>query len=185
MGCRNVEYGMLYNWYSARGISKFTSDDYFLPSQHELNKMYTNLHLYSLGSFLAYPYWSSTESEVYPLGYAWAQDFATGTAANTIKSGFSYVRACRSFVSDTAHSLRDIGPSGGYIFDIIDNGNGTYTNYESSTHPDVMVSWSNIINASVGVTGSSVGTGQSNTLLIIAQSGHINSAAKFCNDLVF
>jgi uncharacterized protein (TIGR02145 family) len=181
----NLVYGFLYNWFAAKGIARPAFSDYYLPSKDELNKMYTNLHLFGLGNFINMGYWSSTESSIYPYGYAWSQSFITGNPANGIKIGYFYVRACRSFITDTPYSIRDIGPSGGYIFDVVDNGDGTYTNYESSAYPDVLVTWSNIYNATVGTTGSAVGTGRANTLLIISQSGHVNSAAKSCNDLVF
>jgi hypothetical protein len=45
-----------------------------------------------------------------------------------------------------------------------------------------MVAWSNITNKAVGGTSAGVGTGKENTQKIIAQTGHTNSAAKYCVD---
>lgn len=44
------------------------------------------------------------------------------------------------------------------------------------------VPWSNIINVEIGETAQSMTIGKSNTVTIIAQSGHESSAAKLCNE---
>jgi hypothetical protein len=99
-----------------------------------------------------------------------------------LKSDVIHVRACRSFVSYISYSLRDIGPAGGWIF--YKNGN----DYMEAAPMDqsVGIAWSNIINVEIGATaqGTLVGTGQGNTTAIINQVGHINSAAKLCDDLI-
>ena len=43
--------------------------------------------------------------------------------------------------------------------------------------------WSNITNYAIGITDTAIGTGQTNTTLIMAQTGHTDSAAKLCSDL--
>jgi hypothetical protein len=68
-------------------------DDWFLPSQAELNKLYQSKN--TIGGFSSLYYWTSSE---YPLtGYAWLQDFHTGTWYNNLKSSPLYVRAIRAF----------------------------------------------------------------------------------------
>ncbi|GHU38569.1 hypothetical protein FACS1894190_00400 [Spirochaetia bacterium] len=50
--------------------------DWFLPSKAELNLMYRNLALKSLGSFKSNLYWSSSAADN---NYAWMQDFSDGS----------------------------------------------------------------------------------------------------------
>jgi len=85
------------------------------------------------------------------------------------------------------YNLRDIGPAGGWIFHIIDNGDGTKTYYEAApVDQGASVEWINsgpapnpqeTVN---GNTGTAVGTGWDNTLAIIAQTNHTSSAALLC-----
>jgi hypothetical protein len=79
--------------------------------------------------------------------------------------------------------LRDTGPAGGWIFNIVDNGNGTYTYLEAHTADTTQSTWSNITNQLCGASGTAIGTGQTNTTAIISQVGHTTSQAKQCNDL--
>jgi uncharacterized protein (TIGR02145 family) len=152
-------------------------NDWFLPSKDELNEIYDELKVFGLGGFSDNYYWSSSEdSDV----LAWYQDFSDGTQYNRNKINSVSVRACRAFTSLTSYSLRDIGPTGGLIF--YKNGN----DYLEVTLLDQSIgqSWSNIINIAIGTIGVAIGTGQANTTAIIGQAGHINSAAKLCNDLI-
>ena len=155
-------------------------NDWFLPSKDELNQMYINLHLFGLGDFdINFNYWSSSE---FTSLTAFRQIFTNGTQTADFKNNTNQnVRACRSFISvELVYNLRDIGPAGGLIFYI----NGT-TYYEASPKNLVIEDqfWSNIINVLVG-TNTAIGTGLANTDAIIAQPGHINSAAKLCKDLI-
>ena len=68
--------------------------DWFLPSKDELNLLYTNLHLNSIGGFSSYGYWSSSEVSA---GGAWLQDFSNGTQSGGTKTYVIYVRGIRAF----------------------------------------------------------------------------------------
>jgi hypothetical protein len=100
------------------------------------------------------------------------------------------MRASRDFISTTVYALRDIGQAGGWIYYIESLGGGSYKYYECAI-TDIKVSgsvvtraWSNVTGSAVTGTGTAVGTGKANTLLIIAQPMQTASAAKMCDDLV-
>jgi len=68
-------------------------DDWYLPSQDELNKLYINK--VAIGGFQPAVYWSSTELEI---DYAAAQYFNNGAQATSFKGNTTYcVRAVRAF----------------------------------------------------------------------------------------
>jgi len=69
--------------------------DWYLPSKYELNLMYTNLKLASLGGFGSGFYWSSTESNSFY--HAWAQNFTSGYQDIYNKYRTDSVRAIRAF----------------------------------------------------------------------------------------
>ena len=68
--------------------------DWFLPSKDELNQMYLNLHLNTLGGFVNSYYWSSSEKTSTS---AWCQRFDTGFQAAGAKLTSFHVRAIREF----------------------------------------------------------------------------------------
>ena len=68
-----------------------TYDDWFLPSQDELNQLYVNRA--AIGGLDDY-YWSSTE---YVNTLAWTQNFYNGIQFNVNKSNTYNVRAVRAF----------------------------------------------------------------------------------------
>ena len=68
--------------------------DWYLPSKDELDQMYKNLYLNSIGGFVASYYWSSSE---YSAPGAWYQDFSNGYQYGFGKNYGFYVRAVRSF----------------------------------------------------------------------------------------
>jgi hypothetical protein len=68
-------------------------DDWFLPSNDELNLMYVNLHAQSLGGFSSY-YWSSTENNAQTAFYL---DFGISTNTPLAKNNSLRVRAIRAF----------------------------------------------------------------------------------------
>ena len=67
-------------------------DDWYLPSQDELNKLYLNQ--VAIGGFANNYYWSSSE---YDDTYARRQDFASGYQTTGYKIYSRYVRAIRAF----------------------------------------------------------------------------------------
>ena len=155
-----------------------TYTDWFLPSLLELQEMYDELHAFGVGGFQNANYHSSSEVNA---GNNWYINFAAGNQLMGAKSLNRYVRACRSFAAGVGdYSLRDEGPAGGLIFYI--DGLGT-TYYEAAPTDQGFVQWSNITAAAIGTTSTVIGEGQNNTNEIIAQAGHISSAAKDCDDL--
>jgi len=162
-----------------------TYSDWYLPSLGELQEMYTELHLNSLGNFASYNYWSSTE---YNLAGASAINFSDGTVnANTGKGSTSnmHVRAIRTFRSAEVYSKGDTGTGGGLIFAIQSVQGFETVYYESSlTDQSTGHAWSNVTNLAINLTTALIGGGYTNTSVIIIQPGHTDSAAKLCNDLV-
>lgn len=73
-------------------------DDWFLPSQDELDQMYQNLHLEGLGGFDADGVYG-TSSEVADLEaeYVWIQFFSNGSQPATVKWAGDLFRAARAF----------------------------------------------------------------------------------------
>lgn len=155
--------------------------DWFLPSMLEMDQMNTNLYMAGIGGLSANKYWSSSQAP--PGSTDRARYYLFGTAQNTdLKTNTYYVRAVRIFIAGAGtYALGDNGPAGGWIF-YIDGAGTTY--YEcSSSDQSISKAWSNITNDCPG-TDVAIGTGQTNTNLIIAQAGHTDSAAKLCNDLI-
>jgi len=81
-------------------------------------------------------------------------------------------------------TLRDNGPAGGFIFYINPNASNDGWKYLEAAPADQPASvWSNINSDVFGEDGGTgIGDGLTNTNLIIAQSGHENSAAKVCQE---
>ena len=147
--------------------------DWFLPSKDELDAIYINLHSEGIGDFTSNIYWSSSE---FSFSNSWAQAFSNGFQSASSKTNNHYVRAIRFFqASEGIYSLRDIGPTGGYIF-YIDG-----INYWEAAPEDIgLYAWSNISDQEIGTTSQNIGMGYDNTINIISQPGHINSAANEC-----
>ena len=164
-------------------------NDWFLPSIEELQKIQLDIVGEDAGNFIVIPgsyYASSTEIDS-TTAYQQGMDSDVNTYSYLKSDANQLVRAVRSFTSADVYSLRDVGPAGGWIFEKVDNGDGTYLYYETApSDQSGGMAWSNIINVEIGITaqGSAIGTGQANTLAIIGQVGHINSAAKVCDDLI-
>lgn len=177
-------------------VAQVTEDlDWFLPSKDELYKMQLNLDsgldensvvFAPVGGFIYnHWYWSSTETSPTT---ASKRNFnnSIGQLFNLEpkQSVLSAVRACRTFITTDIYALRDVGPAGGLIFIVINNGGGLFTYFEvHPTDQSDSQKWSNILLDEVGGTDHDIGTGPSNTILIINQPGHTDSAAGICNAL--
>ena len=74
-----------------------TYDDWFLPSQDELNLMYTNLKVYGVGGFADSYYWSSSGLAYQGNNQARSQNFSNGTQYSSEKNTTRCVRAVRAF----------------------------------------------------------------------------------------
>ena len=77
-------------------------DDWFLPSEDELNEMYENLHLEGLGGFASTAYWSSSESSATNARY---QYFSSGDQITSNKTTTNRVRPVRAFTHSTIHQF--------------------------------------------------------------------------------
>jgi len=190
----------LNGWSEYSNTCKFrTATDWFLPSFNELYALYYNLKLNDIGGLASEIYWSSTESNnenptCYPATTARTYDFGGGVNyCDLLKANPRNVRAIRTFMTSYSYSIGEAiyeDPEDdlnihGYIFYKVDNGDGTYTYYESSiVDQSESAAWSNVTNIAIGATaqGVEIGAGITNTTAIIGQSGHTDSAAKLCND---
>lgn len=151
------------------------TNDWFLPSRGELVEMGEELYLHAVGNLLTAKYWSSTENDATT---AMAIHFGGGGDINELKSNALNIRAIRAFTSLTNYNLRDIGPASGWVF--WKSGN----DYLEAAPEDITAAIFSNITSAIGTTSTALYSGQSNTTAIIAQSGHTNSAAKLCDDLI-
>jgi uncharacterized repeat protein (TIGR02543 family) len=85
------------NYYSNGGC-----DEWFLPSQQELNEMYLKLHLSGKGGFTASSYWSSSEIDN---DEAYRQTFNGGAISPSGKSSTRRVRAVHRFTTCPTYSI--------------------------------------------------------------------------------
>jgi hypothetical protein len=112
-------------------------------------------------------------------------DFINGSVfTNAPKGNMFGWRGVRHFTYVTGYfNLRDVGEAG-YIYDIVDNGNGTSTYYEVAKNSSGGGSqvWSNVTIGSAH-TYDGVGYGKPNSDNIIAQVGHTTSAANDAENL--
>ncbi|MBA7517446.1 hypothetical protein ES705_09500 [subsurface metagenome] len=63
-------------------------------------------------------------------------------------------------------------------------GSGEHGLIAATADATLLMAWSNIIDASVGTTGTALGTGQANTTAIVGQSGCESGAAYYCDNLI-
>lgn len=154
-------------------------NDWYLPDFNELQSIYVNLYGFGVGGFAADHYWMSGEDDA---ANAYEANFTSGLFTSKPKGNLYKVRAIRKFISFIPYALRDVGQAGGLIFAIA----GT-TYYEAApSDQSAGKAWSNIVASLIGAAAQHtlLGEGQLNTIAIISQIGHVDSAAKLCNDLV-
>ena len=77
-------------------------DDWFLPSLDELNLMYTNLHLHSVGNFTASSYWTSSEISA---TNSYRQTFNGGAQSSQTKTTYYRIRAARRFSTVSKYTV--------------------------------------------------------------------------------
>jgi uncharacterized protein (TIGR02145 family) len=148
-------------------------NDWFLPSLDEWNLIYLNIP----SRYVAGLYWTSSEGSATD---GMKVNTATGLFSSEDKSISLKVIACRSFAGSVGeYTINGLGPAGGLIFGYY---GGLY--YEASPQDCVNSIWSNRNTVAVGTTVDDIGKGQLNTLAIIGQIGHLDSAAKLCDDYV-
>lgn len=164
-------------------------NDWFLPSNEELNAMLYNLIPFGVGGLKSSSvdyYWSSTENVVETVSKGQLSLY-TGAAVGTQTKWVEYlVRPCRSFTSPTVYLLRDKGPAGGFIFYIDGE-----VYYECGAEDLGKHKWSNVASkcsllpdADVFADTKGIGKGLINTAAIINQTGHLLSAASICKAYV-
>lgn len=81
------------------------------------------------------------------------------------------------------YNVASVGPSGGLIAYVNPNHATQTWKYLETSHSDYDTTsnrWSNVTDRSVGVTGSGIGSGPSNSALMIAQAGATSGGAIFC-----
>ena len=168
--------GMLVRNIMKRYPTKY--DDWYLPSRGDLVLVRDNLKSQGLGG-ISGRYWSSSESSA---TNGWGIDMDTGGHLGNWKTATEKIRMARHFVTREVLSIGSIGPAGGYIFNEVVIGN-LRTYYEFGTTETFGI-WSNVANVAIGNTSTLAGQGHDNSIKIVSQSGHVNSAAKYCLDYV-
>jgi hypothetical protein len=92
------------------------------------------------------------------------------------------------------YEIGDTGPAGGKIFitpTTAGNTTGKYFEAAAITNSDAMVNWATEVNSnlttSTGATGTAIGTGEQNTIAIVAQTGNIaaSSAGVYASEFTF
>jgi hypothetical protein len=172
-----------------RGPNNLT--DWYLPSKDELAELYAKRDTVGIS---AGSYWSSSERAGLT---ASRQSFGTGNQFDSAKGNEYYVRPVRAFSSACANggacALGDIGPGGGKVFYVAssnftstDSNCGTACKYLEAAPSDhsSTVAWCSITNSSLGVTGTGIGSGMSNTTTADSSctSGAIQVAADYTNN---
>ena len=94
-------------------------NEWELPTEEELYKMYKNLHKKGIGNFANDNYWSSSDDNS---DIAWTQYFTNGNQYNYSKSRTFRVRLVKTFET-TYTNHYEIGQelAEGFIFDIVEN----------------------------------------------------------------
>jgi hypothetical protein len=86
------------NWIDANTSCNYSNlngyNDWYLPTQDDLERMYQKLHKNGIGAFATTYYWSSSE---YNSANVWIQSFNSGSQFVSSKSKIYHVRAVRTF----------------------------------------------------------------------------------------
>jgi hypothetical protein len=172
--------------------------DWYLPSKDELNALYTNR--VAIGGLGTSGYWSSTQIDS---DDAWYQNFFNGIQDTVGKFNPLNVRAIRSFsppptttptptptttpTPTPTQPLYTIGQAAlGGIIAYINGGGSTGTSGLVATVADISTGdeWGCFGTSIPGATGTTIGTGNANTIAIMAGCATAGIAARLCGDLV-
>jgi len=175
---------------------KLLFDDYYLPSYNDLVLVNNIKDTVTTWSHINQLIWSSSEKGVaQPNLSLYSNIWITPPSfAQNVKSTGHVVLPIRDFSSTDIYGIGQITKSGGVVFNIV--GNVYYEiypwmlgeeNWKEDISPyfynPILFVWSNITET-WGGTSYDVGTGQSNTDIIINQDGHTTSSAITCDTLI-
>lgn len=166
--------------FSAASVARLLNDgemtSWFLPNRAILGHMDTNLHQNAKGDFTATKYWSSEDFGIDVLrGYYY--DFSDSSNGSSLKTASYRVRACRKINNISGdYAVGDDGPGGGLI--CYCTGNYAYEAYASDQSSGYI--YSNIDDDSSGGGVSEDDDGLASTAGLIAEDGHLYSAAYLC-----
>jgi len=160
--------------------------DWHLPSKDELGYLYTNrvaIGGFDTGAGTSY-YWSSSEHFSNTSSYAWSHYFNTNSAGSRAKTSTARVRAVRDLIAvgqpygggKVAYILQPGDP--GYIAGEIHGFVVTTSDVSTGT------TWGCGGTLISGADGSALGTGNQNTIDIMAGCAEVGKAARICGELV-
>jgi len=163
--------------------------EWYLPSKDELTAIYTNLHLEGIGGYSTFKrYWTSTEVYAFSAWRTKSISFADGGVNNSLRDvSYSYYTIpVRSFISNDVYALKEFVVNG-WVFEKTDLGGGSFKYYVSAVSSSVVLKQFGCMGVEIGSTGELVGTGDSNTELILAkltELGETNKAAQYCKNYI-
>jgi len=165
-------------------------EDWYLPCRGDISLVFTNLFKNNIGSFSASNYltstWVSAPGDALVVGFDYSNP--EGTASNLLRSTPYLVRPGREFVSEDIYILGDSGPAMGYIYNIVDNLDGSFTYYEIANEvyeTSLPYGASGIgFASSCGADAPGIGQCQTNYILdALTTAGETGKAAQYCNEL--
>ena len=164
---------------------------FYLPSVGGYELLYTNLAAYDLGNLsmpatggfayntcngggsgMTYMYWNEIEEQIENYDN---YSIETEGAGRPIRHF--------DFTDNITYPLRTLMPSGGYIFHIVDNLDGTYRHYEAAPTDSLIApffDWGGGDAPTIAKLGLTIADSLNNTLYIVNRADHVNSTAQVC-----